>query len=475
MSKEEVDLVINLEKIRKKALDAYAPPGESWLPPDEALFSPKMIFNIPDKYAQNLRFKAIKYAFMHHYSKSSFYHRFCKELEVKPEDIKTEKDYIKIPLLSDTLFKDHPNAGKDFIEWLQKIYVGEFPKIQGVKDRAGFDNVIDAFQRENMTLVFSSGTSGSFSFVPRDEITWNRQMYVCSNIFEFSPYSFQSPKSTIIWLGPNPKKTHMYIGRLTMMLLDVFDHVNIYFGIERELTTKAIELLMGTGKGITGKVKTGLVRPFVAYEENKIMGKLIDILDKAEKNEGEIGIGGTPFFVEMFLSKIEQKGLKFNIEKGMVVTAGGWKRFSGIEIPEEKFRERINKILGIPQQNCRDIYGMVECNALNISCEGHYKHIPQSIIYPMVLDDESQPVGFGEYGRFAFIDPLANSYPGFVMTGDKVKILEHCPVCDRSGPVICGNISRLGGVQDRGCGAALARMFSEEITKTKELNQQQKP
>ena len=45
-----------------------------------------------------------------------------------------------------------------------------------------------------------------------------------------------------------------------------------------------------------------------------------------EKKDEEIGIGGTPFFIEMFLSKIEQKGLKFDIEKGMVVTAGGWKR-----------------------------------------------------------------------------------------------------------------------------------------------------
>ena len=462
-------LMVNFEKYRKKALDTYAPSRENWLPPDQALYSPKMIFNLSDKEAQDLRFKAIKYAFLHHYSKSPFYNRFCKELEVKPDDIILEKDYIKIPLLSDILFKDHPSTGREFVDWLQKIYVGNLPKIQNLDDRADYDNIIDAYQKENVTLVFSSGTSGSFSFVPRDRITWNRQMYVCSNIFEMSPFNFQSPKSTIIWLGPNPKMTHMYIGRLTMMLFDLFNHVDIHFGIDRELTTKAIGLLMGTSKGVSGKVKTSLIRPFIAYEESKIMGKLIDVLDNADKNKCEIGIGGAPFFIDMFLSKIEEKGLKFNIEKGMVVTAGGWKRFSGAEIPEEKFRDRINKILGIPQSNCRDIYGMVECNALNVSCEGHYKHIPQSVIYPMVLDDESEPVAFGEEGRFAFIDPLANSYPGFIMTNDKVKILEHCPVCDRSGPVICGNISRLGGMQDRGCGAALAKMFSEEISKTKEL------
>jgi len=167
----------------------------------------------------------------------------------------------------------------------------------------------------------------------------------------------------------------------------------------------------------------------------------------------------------MFMKKILDKGLSFDIEKGIVITAGGWKRFSGKKLHEEEFRKKINSVFGINENDCRDIYGMVECNALNVSCEGHYKHIPHSFIYPMVLNEESESLGYNEYGRFAFIDTLANSYPGFIMTGDKVKLLESCPVCSRSGPVICGEISRFSGIQDRGCGAVLARMFSEEISK----------
>jgi hypothetical protein len=252
------------------------------------------------------------------------------------------------------------------------------------------------------------------------------------------------------------------------MLYDLFEHVKIYFGIERELSTKAIKLLMGASDGFVGGLKSKIARPFIAYEESKIMDKIIHILEKTDKKHGEIGIGGAPFFIEMLMTKIEKKGLKFEIENGMIVTAGGWKTFSGFEIPGETFRKRIYDIFGIPKENCRDIYGMVECNALNVSCEGHYKHIPHSILYPMVLDQDSEILGFDKYGRFAFLDPLANSYPGFIMTGDRVKILERCPVCNRPGPVVCEDISRLSGVQDRGCGAALARMFSEEVMKTKE-------
>lgn len=459
------------DNFRLSALKNYAPPRELWTPPDSALFSTKMIYNVQQNEAEQLRFKAIKYAFKHHYSNSFFYNRFCKDLKVIPDDIKTDRDYKKIPLISDIIFKDHPDAGKEFVEWLGKIFVGELPNIQTLKKRSSYDEVIDAFQLNDITLVYSSGTSGSFSFVPRDKITWNRQMYVCSSIFLMSPYDFSKKNSTIIWLGPNPVKTHLYIGRLTLTLTELFNNANIHFGIERKLTTKAIKLLMGTSEGGFEKLKSSIIRPFILKEENKIIERVIDIIDKSEKKGNEIAIGGTPFFVEMLMSKIEKKGLRFNIEKGMVITAGGWKAFSGFEIPGETFRNRANKIFGIPQENCRDIYGMVECNALNASCEGHYKHIPHSIVYPMALDEDSEPVGFGEYGRYAFLDPMANSYPGFIMTGDRVKILEKCPVCNKPGPVICEDISRLSGIQDRGCGAALARMFSEEVMKTKEKNE----
>jgi len=463
MNKEKKQ-IIDCEMLRLEALKKYAPLKENWSFPDKALFSPKMIFNVENIDAHDLRLKAIKYSFNQHYTKSFFYNKFCKDLEVKPNDIKTEKDFHKIPLISDILFKDHPEKGAEFLNWLNKIYIGDFPDFENIEKKIDYDKVIDLFQKENTTLVYSSGTSGTFSFVPKDLLTWNRQMYVCSRIFEFSPYSLKSPDSTVIWLGPRPNMTHMYIGRLPLMLLELFGHADIYFGIDRELTTKIIKLLMGSEKGLHNRIKSGLIKIISARQQNKTMERLIQILEKKE-NGGEIVIGGTPFFIDMFMKKILEQGLKFNIEKGIVITAGGWKRFSGMKLPEEELHDKINSVFGIPKQNCRDIYGMAECTALNVSCEGHYKHIPHSIVYPMALDEESEPVGFDEYGRFAFIDPLANSYPGFIMTGDKVKILEHCPVCDRPGPVICGEVTRFSGIQDRGCGAALARMFSEEVSK----------
>ena len=455
-----------VEKLRLKAIESYAPPKDKWTPPDEALFGPIKLFSQSTEKIKDLRFKAIKYAFNLHYNNSYFYNKFCKTLEIKPDDIKSEEDYKLIPLISDLIFKNHPEQGKDFIDWLSKIFIGEFKKIKDIKNTTSLDKIIKLYQNLGITLVFSSGTSGTFSFVPRDTITWNRQMYMCSLAFQMSPYDYFSKKSTIIWLGPNPEKTHLYIGRLTLMLREIFEKSDIYFGIDRDLSTKIIKTLMGASNEFSGKMKGAFLKPFIAREQSKAMDNIISILEKSKNRDERIGFGGAPFLIEYLMSKIEKKGLSFNFDEGMTVTAGGWKAHSGTEIPAERFRNKINKIFGIPQQNCRDIYGMVECNALCVTCEGHYKHIPSSIIYPMVLNEESEPLGFGEYGRYAFIDPLANSYPGFIMTGDRVKILENCPVCDKPGPVICQDISRLSGVQDRGCGATLSKMFTEELEKT---------
>ena len=40
------DVLYGLEKLHVDAIKKYAPPQGSWLPPDEALFGSKMIFNV---------------------------------------------------------------------------------------------------------------------------------------------------------------------------------------------------------------------------------------------------------------------------------------------------------------------------------------------------------------------------------------------------------------------------------------------
>ena len=82
---------------------------------------------------------------------------------------------------------------------------------------------------------------------------------------------------------------------------------------------------------------------------------------------------------------------------------------------------------------------------------------------PLALDANLEPAGYDEWGRFAFLDATAYSYPGFVMTGDRVRIREHCPVCDRPGPVLEPEIERLSSEEMRGCAAEVTSALQTDL------------
>ena len=95
--------------------------------------------------------------------------------------------------------------------------------------------------------------------------------------------------------------------------------------------------------------------------------------------------------------------------------------------------------------------------------EGHYLHAPYTYYKPLVLDDDLTPIGYGEWGRFAFLDAIAQSYPGFIISGDRVRLLEHCPVCDRPGPVLEPEVERAKGEEVRGCAEEVRRVIAQDF------------
>ena len=67
-----------LRKLNEKLAD-YIPPRETWTPADEALFKPPDLLRVPLDEAQELQFKAIKYAFTRHYTYNQFYREVLQD------------------------------------------------------------------------------------------------------------------------------------------------------------------------------------------------------------------------------------------------------------------------------------------------------------------------------------------------------------------------------------------------------------
>jgi len=445
----------------------YIPPRNQWSPADEALYGVGNIFDVEKGKAEELRFKAIKYAFDYHYSHNRFYRQYCQQREVKSDDIREQSDFCKIPLIPDTFFKDYPE-GMDFARWLGEVFTGEMPNPTLRNNHPSFDEVMDALEEKGVLVLFSSGTSGRFSFIPRDEISWMRLKYTILNMYSMLP-----PISNIrrFPLASDPRKTHLtFVRTMGTVAYEIIRPEEVTAQMEKrgdtEITTEMIRLSMGITKGVKEKVKARALLVAMRRQRNKRLNDFITFLERCDKEKVNTSISETPFTINDLMTRIEERGKKLNLEGSLLITAGGWKLQEGKKTPEKGFRERVERVLGIPDERCRDIYGMTECSTLTAACEGHYKHIPHSILYPLVLDENDEPLGYGEYGRFAFLDPLANSYPGFILTGDRVRILESCPVCNRPGPVIESDISRVKKVEDRGCGGVMGRLLAEEVAET---------
>ena len=445
-----------LEEFNKR-LEKFITPKESWNPVEKALFTPKNFFS-EYKQTQEVLFPAIKFSFKHHFDNNVLYHRLCELNNVNPDTIKTKEDVNKIPLVPDTFFKDYPE-GKGFINWLDNVYTGLTPMPE-FKTDPSHDDVIEQLNKKGVSIMFTSGTSGRFSFIPRNTVSWSRLRYnAMKSVVELMDYD---PNDTVALLIPDPRQTNLTIAALFGIAFDLYNSDNIHIALENmKITTQFLRMQRAEVIGIREKIKAKAMAKISPLVQKKSDQRMIALFEQTEREGKRINIAGPPFWLDRILERMKKDGRSVTLPTSQVLTGGGWKAEEDKRTPEENFREKVEKYLGIPQKRFHDVYAMSECSSIFLSCEGHYKHVPPTVI-PLVLDEELHSIGYNQFGRFAFIDPIPESYPGFIITGDRVKLLEKCPVCSREGPVLDVEVSRLPGVEGRGCAAVMAELMEQE-------------
>jgi len=173
---------------------------------------------------------------------------------------------------------------------------------------------------------------------------------------------------------------------------------------------------------------------------------------------------GPPFMVARLLRYLEGAGLRLPLDRGsFAVTLGGWKRFNRERIGRPALAGKLRAHLGIEPGNVRDMYGLVESNALAVECEHHRKHLPPWC-HATVRDvhDPAAEVPPGRAGVVGLLDALGGSYPGFLLTEDvgRLRPEEDCP-CGRSGQVI-EFVGRLRGSEPGCCAVTIERFMAEK-------------
>lgn len=189
-------------------------------------------------------------------------------------------------------------------------------------------------------------------------------------------------------------------------------------------------------------------------------------VDRVARHLERYEASGRPFRVLGFpahtWSVLEQivnvRGKPFRFgPRSFVITGGGWKNFDNSQIVPEVFREQVGRRLGIPAQNVRDLYGMVEHGVPYCECEKHRMHVPCfSRVYvrdPVTL--EVLPPG--EAGLLQFVTPYHRSFPAVsLLTTDRGTLSANCP-CGRHSPVL-KLLGRAGVKKHQGCAIAALRV-----------------
>ena len=335
------------------------------------------------------------------------------------------------------------------------IFTGDLPEVVVKGAAPTFDDIINAFNAAGMVVTHSSGTSGQHTVIPRDARTYLTQQYANAKLKSCLYDLMAADHVLMCW--PRSTQTNLFIGRDKAHRSDMLNDVR--YALDFEISADAVVAAMNA------KEQQGGASRSVEQKERKIVETAINWLERYENTTDKLGLEAGPFLILKLIETLKRKGKRFDFGERMTVgTGGGWKVREGERISAGDFRELVEDVLGVPEGNCWDCYGSIEMGGMVNTCpEGHYFHVPYTWFKPFVLDEDLTPADYGEKGRFAFLDGLAQSYPGFIITGDEVRMLEHCPVCDRPGPVLEPEIHRAKGEEVRGCVEELRRIFAQTL------------
>jgi len=431
------------------------------------------------------REEAIKINHKHYFQKIPAYRQLVLE-----EGFSENADFATIRkhlMLSADIFKSYDQA------WLNE---GNFSRmtdwLSGIFHRRididpsplkTMDEWIDELATNGIHVVYSSGTSGAFSFVPRELA--DRELSRKANISYLSPLIVKlliealpgGLTKSAFRLIPQEKLTRIVADRslssfdaaflgfrcgrmgnqaLIEELAPLFNHN--YFLYDTAITGTA---LRGLRSGYQTQEEHQLIRELKAVtSEHKEAGyqRLLDNLQQSTRKGRKVFIFGAPQqFLEMG-EAIARNNKRLNLKRGsLALFGGGWKSFTGVELSRQSLVNMVTNTLGLPPEMVLEGYSMTEINVLMLRCkEGHF-HIPP-LIEPVIFNDELNPLEGEELtGAFGFLDPLGISYPGFIITGDQVTLTYKQCRCGLSGPSIT-TIGRLPGSEIKGCGGIMGSM-----------------
>lgn len=434
--------------------------------------------------ASQLREEACLLNHHHYLANIPAYRTFAEEAGVG-ESMKDLAPIKRELMSTDDMFKSYDPAWLDERRWDEMNgWLGKIFHERVSFDTSGIATIDDWIERlavSGIRVIYSSGSSGRFSFVPRDAETWHR--------FTIAPSAYIA--SLALELEATSAVRRALLGG-AVKLLDPFTLANVLhrqsmpehdgvflafrgghmgtqivaqelakrmrsstFMYECNLSAQTLRLLATGPKTPEDERTLADFRAATVGQKEARFEHVVSTLEDASRAGRKVFLVGAPYLFKELLEVARSRGTIALAKGSVVMTGGGWKTFSGEKIEQHVLHQMIAEAFGIAESAVVDAYSMAEIHGVVPRCEHGRYHVPP-MIEPMVVDEEMRPMsGKDLTGTFAFLDPFALSYPGFIVTGDRVRMVDEPCACGAHGPAFL-EIGRASGREVKGCGGVMA-------------------
>lgn len=324
----------------------------------------------------------------HHYEKHPFFKAVFDQVGFHPSEISSEKDMARVPSIMVHLFKE-----KEFLSVPEKDLV--------------------------LTLT-SSGTGGQKSQQRLDQYSLDNVKRLAYKVHEALGMT-SSEDVNYLCFTYDPKVASDLGTAFTDELLTSFTgRSEVYYAIQWNEDKKDFEL---NTEGV------------------------LETLKRFEKAGRPVRILGFPAFLYKIL---KDHNIRLKLPRhSWIQTGGGWKNLANEEIPKSEFRRFMFESLGIPEENCRDLFGMVEHGIPYVDCRLGHMHVPNYARVFVRSPHDLSILPEGEIGLLHFICSYNHSYPCISLLSTDYGRLGRCS-CGLGGQTLelCG---RAGVSKHKGC------------------------
>ncbi len=169
---------------------------------------------------------------------------------------------------------------------------------------------------------------------------------------------------------------------------------------------------------------------------------------------------GFPAFIYRCVLELCNLNPAFRVHpQSFVICGGGWKNHQGEVLTHRDFAGFLERSIGLPAKNVRDIFGMAEHGIPYAACAEGRHHLPVygrlAVVDPLSL----RPLALGEEGLLQLLTPFNTAQSNLsVLATDLAVLADNCP-CGLAGSYIAS--IRRGGVRKyKGCAIAAQEILN---------------